>query len=281
MSPLPSFFLPQHDEVAFHILRGVPPNRICFATTHRNALRNNTGAFAAKEPFKFSLPFPHGVQQEFFRCTGIQLRKSEHGLWTGLSSDQADAVRAWMQRQGTRTYLKDFFDCSLALGERTVGNEETELGSLFTAAKYHDNVDAKREILARLKATWGDMESLPTEGYVSAPPPRPGKVSDLPTALAERLATYAGLVYLPLGTWKGDKGQLKDVPADKKWKALQQVGFEVNPTIIKSGKSVLLIDDIYQSGTTLNFLRSTLTGNGVARASAMTVVKAARDTDNQ
>jgi predicted amidophosphoribosyltransferase len=214
--------------------------------------------------------------------TNIKLWANDNGSWVALTEGEAAAAKQWIQEQGTRVYIKDFFDCSISLGERTVGNVETELGTLFSAAKYND-VDnkAKGEVLGRLRAAWDGMKSLPRDGYISAPPAREGKEFDLPTALAERLAKHTGLTFVPLGKWKGDKGQLKEVPADKKWDHLSSVGFEVNPTIVKSGKPVLLIDDIYQSGTTLNFLRASLTGMGIARSSAISIVKAARDTDNQ
>lgn len=279
MAPLPPALLPTHNKATFRVLRGAPPNRICFATTHQNALRENK---STQKPFKFSVPFHHGVGTEFWMGTDIKLWQNEHGPWIALTEAEANLVRDWISRQGTRVYIKDFFDCSVALGERTVNNAETELGVLFSSSKYHDEANtAKAEVLKRLKATWDGMRSLPRSGFVSAPPPRPGKDFDLPTALAERLAKHTGLTFAPLGEWKGDKGQMKDVPADKKWEHLEEVGFQVNPAIARAGKPVLIVDDIYQSGTTLNYLRASLTKVGVARASAISIVKAARDTDNQ
>lgn len=281
MAPLPNFLLPSHSENDFRVLRGNPPNRICFASTHKNALRDNAGSFAHWTPFKFSIPFKQGVQQEFFAGTKIVLQESNYGFWRGLTQEEASCVKDWMVAQGGRVYLKDFFNCSISLGERSIDNQETPLGACFSAAKYQKDPSAAHHILNLMKASYDQMLSIDKPAFVSCPPPRAGKDFDLPTWLATRLASHIGSPFVELGVWKGNKGQLKEVPNEKKWGTLSDVGFQVEPKILKSGGAIILIDDIYQSGTTINFLRSMLTKGGVAKASAMTIVKAARDTDNQ
>jgi predicted amidophosphoribosyltransferase len=281
MSLFPSFLLPAHSQADFNKLRGDPPNRICFSTTHSNALKDNSSSFAGSTPFKFHVPFREGVVHEFYLTTDIQLRKSQYGYWVPLTDEQAKVVKTWMADQGTRVYLKDLFDCSVALGERTVSNKETELGELFTAAKYEHSEKAALELSTRVAATLSSLKSLSSMGCVSCPPPRAGKEFDLPTFIATRVAKKTGLPFIDLGNWKTNKGQLKDVAADKKWAVLDAVGFDVNPKLSAIKGATLVIDDIYQSGTTLNFLRSKLTASGIPRASAVSIVKAARDTDNQ
>lgn len=44
--------------------------------------------------------------------------------------------------------------------------------------------------------------------------------------------------------------------------------------------SVILIDDKYQSGTTINFVASILRGAGAGAIYGLCIVKTARDTDN-
>jgi predicted amidophosphoribosyltransferase len=281
MSLLHPILLPKHDQIEFRKLRGTPPNRICFSGAHQRALKENAGQFAGRYPFKFSVPFDGGVLSELRAATDVVLRKSDYGYWSGLGEEDAEKVRQWMLGQGSRVYLKDFFDRSISLSQRTNANGETEVGALFTAAKYHDDAGARIEIASRLKSTWNSLISLPKIGVITCPPPRAGKTFDLPSALAERLAKHAGLPFVQMGKWLSDKGQLKEVPADKKWDYLHGVGFGVNPQLLEKAGHVLVIDDIYQSGTTINFLRSRLTASGVARASAISIVKAARDTDNQ
>jgi predicted amidophosphoribosyltransferase len=58
------------------------------------------------------------------------------------------------------------------------------------------------------------------------------------------------------------------------------VGFSVNPVIGRLGRSVVLVEDIYQSGTTVNFLRSKLTAANVQEAYCLSIVKADGDRDN-
>ena len=286
MSALPRIFLPAHNQITFRQLRGVPPNRICFATSHANAVKPNPGPYEAKTPFRINLPFRQGVAQEFRAATGVVLREAQSqygGLWAPLTEQEAVRAKDWIASQGTRVFLKDFFDLSVALGERSAGTplKETELGALFASAKYQQDSVAIREILARLQQTARELHSLPSDVYITSPPPRQGKDFDLPSLLAQSMARSLRQRFEVLGTWQGEKGQLKGVAVDEKWNELEKIGFEVNPKIVKGGKPVLMIDDIYQSGTTVNFLRSKLTASGVARASSLTIVKAARDTDNQ
>jgi predicted amidophosphoribosyltransferase len=186
-----------------------------------------------------------------------------------------------MESQGTRVYLKDLFDCSIALGERSVDNKETELGHLFTAAKYNGDEAAMLELARRVVESLSSMKSLSELACISCPPPRPDKDFDLPTHIARIVAKKKGVPFVQLGQWHGQKGQLKGVPAHQKWAELERVGFEVGLEVKKAKGLVLLLDDIYQSGTTLNYLRSRLTAQGVARVASISMVKAARDTDNQ
>ena len=281
MAYLPRVFLPQHSQADFRALRNDPPNRVCFATVHAHALKENTGPYNEARPFKFSVPFRHGVVWEFHKGTGLQLRQSQFGYWAPLTAAEAELVRAWMIEQGTRVYLKDLFDCSVALGERSIGNGETELGRLFTAAKYDQNQGSIAELAKRATQAFEAMSSFANVAAISCPPPRPDKVFDLPTIVAQQMAKKARLPFVRLGDWKGAKGQLKEVPADQKWQELEKVGFSVNPALTQLKGDTLIVDDIYQSGTTLNFLRSQLTALGLARATSMSLVKAARDTDNQ
>lgn len=278
---IPPVLLPSHTQADFNRLRGTPPNRICFATVHANALKENTGQYAERTPYKFDLRFRQGVVSEFFLGTGIRMRESPYGFWTPLSAEQADVVRAWMAEQGTRVYLKDLFDCSIALGERTVDNRETELGELFTAAKYERLDGAIAELAKRSAETISAMKSFQNVKCLSCPPPRSGKDFDLPTTIALLVSRKTGIPFMELGAWQGEKGQLKDVAADKKWSELERVGFAPNSQLKRVDGAILILDDIYQSGTTLNFMRSKLTAQGIARASSLSLVKAARDTDNQ
>jgi predicted amidophosphoribosyltransferase len=273
-------FRPKHDKAAFEQLRSVPPNRICFATTHQNALKKNNGS--SSKPFKFEIPFAHGVASEFFAGTKIVLQASKFsGLWTPLSEEDADRVRDWMHEQGSRVYSKDLFNASISLGPRSVDKTETEVGKLFSAAKYGQDADAAQELSRLMRSTVADMKSWPAFSAVTNPPPREGKEFDLPTFLAERIAKKLDVPYVSMGIWKGEKGQLKDVARAAKWDTLQGVGFVVNSKAFVEEKPILIIDDIYQSGTTLNFLRSRLSESGFYRAFALTVVKADRDSDNQ
>ena len=66
---------------------------------------------------------------------------------------------------------------------------------------------------------------------------------------------------------------------DQKWGALEEVGLTVGNAF--EGKNILLIDDMYQSGSTAHFVGSKLRAAGVNDIHLLAVSKGRRDTDNR
>ncbi|MBF0324669.1 MAG: hypothetical protein HQL42_06305 [Alphaproteobacteria bacterium] len=77
-----------------------------------------------------------------------------------------------------------------------------------------------------------------------------------------------------------DKGALKDALLDQKWDALELAGLIFEPNL-PEGSSIVLIDDKYQSGVTMQFVASRLYLAGASEVFGLSMVKTLRDTDNQ
>jgi hypothetical protein len=120
----------------------------------------------------FGVPFRNGVVFEFYKATGIILKQNGNAFWTGLSLEDAERVAAWMQAQGSRVYLKDFYDCSIALGERSIDGEDTALGALFSIAKYQQDKNSAVELAKKVRQTIEEMHSFKDPFLVTCPPPR-------------------------------------------------------------------------------------------------------------
>lgn len=144
-------------------------------------------------------------------------------------------------------------------------------------------MEAGRKTIEKLVAVARSrIESLPyyrDADAICAVPPRPGKGFDLPTEVVERLANVLDIPDLtPQLQWKGAKPSLKETPFEEKWDALAGVGMK--PAEI-SAKAVIVFDDLYQSGITIQFVASHLVRCGAKQIFGMTIVKSRGDQDNQ
>ena len=73
---------------------------------------------------------------------------------------------------------------------------------------------------------------------------------------------------------------LKDIKLGEKWAAWDEAQLSFNGADI-SGKQVVLIDDEYQSGTTMQYIAMKLQEAGAYQVCGLSMVKAMRDKDNQ
>ena len=255
------------------------PHRICYADTHKGALKPYRGKYA----FKFSLPFYKGAAVVFEADTGIQLypdRANNIGCWTGLHAEQQKLVADWMAAQGTRVYMRDLLNVSLCLGGNMDEDfKHTELGELERRAKYDRDPLAIEELGNRVVRTLTSSSVFKRLKVVSVIPPRQGKEFDLPTEIATYVGRTVGIPFVPCGSWTKEKGQPKQATADQKWDLLEDAGFRPNEAISEKEK-ILLIDDLYQSGATLNFVASKLMNELNADVTGLCIVKSRRDTDN-
>lgn len=157
--------------------------------------------------------------------------------------------------------------------------EYTKYGRLEHAAKE----DRNKEALAALVSAFANICSnhpLYKRARIIMPiPPNPSKTFHLPVELARELADRTG---------KRDGTEMirkaKDTPR------LQELSLEEKPEALKGaieiigdvkGKSIILIDDLYQSGFTMWTVAKLLKQKGARIVLGLTCVKSWRDTDNE
>lgn len=75
------------------------------------------------------------------------------------------------------------------------------------------------------------------------------------------------------------KKSLKNLKLCEKWEAIESAEFQVSERF--SGQSVILIDDLYQSGATIHVMASKLYAAKARRVYGLILVKSVRDSDNQ
>lgn len=79
------------------------------------------------------------------------------------------------------------------------------------------------------------------------------------------------------------KRKLKNIEFREKWDVWEdaELKFELPTNLSIEGKSVILIDDLYQSGTTIQFIAMKLQEVGLKEVYGLSLVKTLSDFDNK
>jgi hypothetical protein len=261
------------------------PRRICFASTHENALKRQEGD---RWVGNFSVPFRQSVYPIFHKMTGLDLKEGRAfqpgqspNWWRSVRDDEEyEAIHEWMENMGMLVFLRDKLALSISLGEhQEPQGGRSELGNLEYRAKYQQDEEAIDELANRSVETIRSLPYYDDADAICAVPPRQGKEFDLPTELASRISQELGIEDLTdQFAWKKEKPSLKETLFADKWDALESV--EMTYRAIKS-ETVILVDDLYQSGITMQFVASHLLKASAKRVFGLTIVKSRRDSDNQ
>lgn len=200
-------------------------------------------------------------------------------------------VYDWIATVGKYVAMKDMLALSFALDyERETGNPnrpQTEIGALRAQAKpYGSQVAtaqtkaAADQLVGRCLKFLNEMTCYKSSNcVVSMPPSDPTKKYNLPRHLAAGIAAELGLEDLSkhVRTIKA-RGSIKGVPLAQKLDTLLGT-IEVDAGVF-DGKHVLLIDDLYQSGISMNYCALLLLKAGASKIFGLACEKTCRNDDN-
>lgn len=154
--------------------------------------------------------------------------------------------------------------------------EYTLIGEIEHQAKESQSQTAIDQLADLLSKAIREHPSLAAVDIITAVPPRPSKAFHLPLKLVEEIGK---ILNRPVGLKisKKEHPKLKNLTVEDKIKTLQGA-FSLHESI--EGKSILMIDDLYQSGVTLWSLAKFLKDNGAREVYGLACVKSWSDTDN-
>jgi len=263
----------------FEALRASDPKRICFGSTHRNALKRSSGSRSAGF---FNVPFVETIGSvfpwELFRNT-----KGQYGGYFRTVSDDLEYndINSWMTNNADVVFIRSLFKTAVAACEHYISpDKRSEIGELEHSAKYDGNAESADKLIDILTEIYQRMHSgRRIDAIISVPPSVVGTTS-LPNYIAAKLAARLNLEDLTAELrWEAKKPSIKELDVNAKWGALEAVGLSVSAAV--EGKNLLLIDDMYQSGTTAHFVASRLRGAAANDLHLLAVSKGRRDTDNK
>jgi len=238
------------------------------------------------------------ILEECFPQIDFNFSAGDKGTCTteiSLSNEQAQAIENLLdvfkkhillkKNKNIEPYFSDELYQCFALNynrEELPGTDITEythFGSLEHKAKEDRDIDARGELV---EAFANLCENHPIYGktqIIIPIPPNLSKTFHLPVELARELAEKTGKKDgTALIRKVKETPKLQDLSLDQKVKALRGA-IEITGDV--DGKSVILIDDLYQSGSTMWTVAKLLKKNGAKRVLGLACVKSWRDTDNQ
>lgn len=258
----------------------ISPKRFCMKTTHPNAL---TDKYCSGTPYRmfFNIPFGESIRPVFEKETGLSFEKSQYGLRVPLcTEEQCSSAAHFKEKYLERVFLRDTLDLSMALSMNSEnGCSKTGIGDLEYQAKYgksHGAVCCLARIIGKFIRETPFYRDVP---FICAVPSSDPSEKNLPNKIACILERDSHLKNISSYLcWNKGKGSLKNLEFEKKWKMLDKVGLNVSSDI--KGKDVILLDDLYQSGTTIQFVAMKMKEAGARKIYGLAIVKSMSDSDN-
>lgn len=170
---------------------------------------------------------------------------------------------------------------STLLGHNEFGHPEfethrTEMGELLYRLKYRGEASALKDIVDTAEAfirSWGVRFSM----IVPVPPTAVRKVQPV-LQVADGLGAKLGVPVNKTAIEKTSQNheQLKNVYDFDERRRLLEGAFRVSRSAVE-GERILLLDDLYRSGATLNAVAEALAGSGSAVVYALALTKTRRN----
>ena len=252
--------------------------RICFKTTHKNSLK------ASKNPNyvgTFNVPFYNTIGPIFKDMTKLDLfpAKQFDNWWRSIrSQNEFDEIEKFIHKVRPLVFLRDTLALSISISELREESERTAIGELEYRAKYK-NDDRSFEKLCKICVH--SITNLPyykETDVICAVPANKGE-SNLPMKIANNIDSILGIENITGSiSWGNTKPPLKGLHINKKWPALEESNLIINKELID--RTVLILDDLYQSGLTLQYVASKIQKAGAKYILGITLVKSQCDTDN-
>jgi len=259
------------------------PRRRCFATHSGIQQNKNNGSKS------FSVKFSESIKKIFEKDTGLSLfhsSKFNNFFRVIETNDELNKIEEWESSQGTRIFLRDCLSASIALDTNLTDSESgqyTSIGALESSGKNKQDHAAIEQLANIAAKTIEDLPYYKDADLICAVPPRPDKEFDLPSTVSSLVSQKVRKHDVTGGfVFSGHKSSVKSATFDEKWSVWEnaQVSFQHSLDFNIQGKKVILIDDKYQSGITIQYIAMKLQQAGAHEVYGLSFVKTLRDTDN-
>lgn len=251
--------------------------RINFATSHAHALRKESSG----RPFAwFNVPFRKTIEPLLKKEIGnpdfaLFLNKTTGKPFRMVFSEREyEDIRSFMDKYKNIVFLRDCLDLSLSLSMNRINeNTRTEIGELEYQAKYHPESSEYNNVIVSLTKRMQDLlDSIPffkDVDYICVVPSSHAFVGEIVSGLKEfDFSDISSSL-----SWN-KKTELKNADSlENKLDALLDSHLVIADDVDLEGKSILLVDDLYKSGLTMQYVAMMLKNAGCSHVFGLTLVK--------
>ena len=252
--------------------------RICFGSTHSGALKSTSNEGEVKA--WLNLPFADTIKVMIERKVGngvtLYEKKNGNGYCFPAKNDETvKAIEEFIKKYQDMVFLCDNLDMSVAISmHETEPGKRTAIGEAEYQMKYNsDKKDTSAEravLLDMLRTTLDDMPYYKDADYICAIPSSRTFVREMIADLEE----WDGKDISDQVSWSSKNKDLKNIDStEEKLEALKGFGLTVGEIDLKD-KAVVLVDDMYKSGLTMQFVAMKLKEAGAKYVFGICLVKA-------
>lgn len=245
--------------------------RICFARIQTRALwKTDDGEDM------ITVPFGDSVGVLLKEQTGIVLRKSSKGnYYKKLTGEEYEKAKSFVESYSDVVFLRDLLDVSVALSLNfeSDGETRTRIGQLEKEAKYDNNEKAVEQLAAIVDGFVAKNPLYANADYVCAVPPTKVGEKNLPVKIIEKLTGFNGTNISDHVVWATKNESLKNADGADKLEILKHSGLEITDGADLEGKDIVLVDDLYMSGITLQYVAMKLKEAGARKVYGLCLVK--------
>ena len=253
--------------------------RIDFSSTHANSLKKYNNEW------KITLPFRDTIQPILHHTMGdagkLFDNKFSCGVWRKISNDEHAKWKQFIDDYNNIIFLRDNLDLSLSLSMNYENDTEarTEIGELEYKAKYQEDDDAEKE-LVKLCSEW--LKKLPyykDADFICAIPSSNPKIENLPQRIINSLEDIQAINISDKVSWTSKNKSIKETEnVDGKIQLLEDSHLTIDETDNIKGKTIIIFDDLYMSGVTMQYVAMKLKEAGAKRIFGFSIVKSRKNT---
>ncbi len=252
--------------------------RINFASSHASALRR-TGE---KGVGKIVLPFSDSILPILKVATGYILFESKYNnkyYRIIKTEDEYTEFENFVSLYKDIVFLRDNLDLSISLSMNYDENGHTKIGELEYQAKFCDNKAAESELVEKCKE-W--IQRLPFYKYadhICAMPPSKPAEEDLPKRIVNSLIDFDFTDISKKVFWRSKTRSIKNAKdVEEKLEILEESNLTIAGDLDIRGKTIILFDDLYMSGVSMQYVAMKLKEAGASRVLGLSIVKSRSNT---
>lgn len=251
--------------------------RINFASSHANALKK------AKKGGKITLPFTDSIQSVMENKLGSDkhLFPSDFGgVWRGINSDEEfSSFEAFVDKYREIVFLRDNLDLSIALSMNYNDEAHTEIGELEYQAKFNYDEDSENKLIDICKEWINELPFYKYADYICAMPNSNQTEESLPKRIVNSLVDYKFSDISDKVFWMSKTRKVKDAKDVKeKLEILEESVLTIAEDLDIKGKTIILFDDLYMSGLSMQYVAMKLKEAGASRVLGLSIVKSRSNT---